>query len=194
MSDKLKRMQNLIKERYDVNVRQVRFKGEDFKKDVDILRGIYNSAWQPNWGFVKMTDEEFDFLANDLKQVAEPKLTLIIEAKGKPVGFALALPDINQSLIHNKSGGLLSGIWHLLTKKKQIDLVRIIVLGILPEYQRTGIDSVLYWEIGNRAEELNMGKGEASWILEDNEMMIKGLTTTMHGKHYKTYRVFQKEL
>ena len=49
-----------------------------------------------------MTDKEFDFLAADLKPVAESSLTFIVEVKGKPAGFALGLPDINQCLIHNK--------------------------------------------------------------------------------------------
>ena len=73
-------------------------------------------------------------------------------------------------------------------------MLRIIVLGVLPEYQKTGVDSVLYWEMGTRGVPKGITQGEASWILEDNEMMKKGLTTTMKGKVYKTYRLYQKSL
>ena len=195
MSDKLKRMQGLIRERYQVTVRQVNFKDKtQFKKDVEDLKYIYNNAWEPNWGFVKMTDEEFDFLVADFKQIAEPKLAFIVEVKGKPAGFHLGLPNINESLIYNKSGSLLTGIWHLLTKKKKITIQRIIVLGVLPEYQKTGVDAVMYYESGMRGAELNLRIGEASWILEDNEMMNKGLTTTMLGKVYKKYRIYEKKI
>jgi GNAT superfamily N-acetyltransferase len=195
VSDKMKRMQQLIRDRYKVTIREVNFKDKtQFKKDVALLKYIYNNAWQPNWGFVKMTDEEFDFLANDLKQIADPTYTIIAEIDGKPAGFALGLPDINQSLIHNKGGGIIGGVWHLLTKKSKIDLLRIIVLGVLPEYQKTGVDAVLYWEMGSRGLPKGIKYGEASWILEDNEMMNRGLTTTMLGKVYKTYRLFDKAL
>lgn len=195
VSEKLERMQNIVRQRNSLKIRSVNFSDKkQFKKDVDTLKYIYNNAWEPNWGFVKMTDEEFDYLANDLKSIADPDYTIIAEINGKPAGFALALPDINQCLIHNKSGGLLSGIWHLLTKKKKINLLRIIVLGILPQYQRTGADAVLYWELGTRGKPKGIEYGEASWILEDNEMMNKGLTTTMLGKVYKTYRLYQTEL
>ena len=88
----------------------------------------------------------------------------------------------------------MGAVWCLLTKKKKIDLTRIIVLGVLPEYQSSGIDAVLYHEIGETAFELGMPKGEASWILEDNEMMKRGLETTMKGDIYKTYRIFQKSI
>ncbi len=191
VSDKMKRMQGIIRERNKVTIREVDFKNKtQFKKDVELLKSIYNKAWQPNWGFVKMTDEEFNFLANDLKQIADPAYTIIAEIDGKPAGFALGLPDINQQLINNKSGGMIGAIWQMFVVKKKIDLLRIIVLGILPEYQKTGVDAVLYWEMGSRGLPKGIKYGEASWILEDNEMMNKGLTTTMLGKVYKTYRLY----
>jgi hypothetical protein len=79
----------------------------------------------------------------------------------------------------------------MLTKKKTINLLRIIVLGVLPEFQKHGVDAVLYQEIGARGLPKGIQYGEASWILEDNEPMKKALTTTMHGKVYKTYRMYQ---
>lgn len=194
-SEKLTRMQQIVRDRRKITIRPLNFKdNKQFKADVKTLKEIYNAAWQPNWGFVKMTDEEFDFLANDLKTIAEPRLTIIAEIDGKPAGFALSLPDINQSLIYGRSGGILSAVWNLFTKKSKIDLTRIIVLGVLPQYQSSGLDAVLYYEIGETAFELGMPKGEASWILEDNEMMKRGLETTMKGQVYKTYRIFQKPI
>lgn len=195
LSEKVLRLRNVLVERNNLVFRSIDFKNKaQFAKDVATLKDIYNQAWQPNWGFVKMTDEEFDFLAADLKQIANPKFVFIAEVHGKVAGFCLALPDINQCLIHNRSGGLLGGIFHLLTKKKQIDLVRIIVLGVLPEFQRLGIDAVMYDEIGARAKAEGILKGEASWILEDNEMMNRAATVTMKGDRYRTYRIYEKAL
>lgn len=193
MSDKLARLQNIVRERNKVSLRNVEFKEKtQFRKDVDTLKEIYNQAWEPNWGFVKMTDAEFEFLANDLKQIAEPDFTFIVEVNGEPAGFALALPDINQCLIHNNSGGVLGALWHLTTKKKKIDLVRIIVLGVLPKFQKSGVDAVIYYELGARNRKHNIPYAEASWILEDNLMMNRGLTTTVNGRLYKKYRVYEK--
>lgn len=194
-TEKLKKFRTNIEKRYDLKVRSMSFKNKSqFKQDVIILKEIYNKAWEPNWGFVKMTDEEFDFLVADFKQVADPDFAIIIESKGKPAAFALALPNINEALIHNKTGNLLTGLFHLLTKKKKINLVRVIVLGVMPEFQKKGIDAVLYHEIGRLCKQKGIEYGEASWILEDNEMMIKGLTSTMNSKHYKTYRIYEKEI
>ncbi len=194
-SDKLLRLQNAIRQRNKLTIHEVDFKNkEQFRKDINTIKDLYNSAWQPNWGFVKMTDEEFDFLAKDLKQIADQRYTIIAKSEGKPVGFMLALPDINQSLIYQKGGHLPGAIWHLLTKKKKINTLRIIVLGVLPEYQGRGIDAVLYHEAGARGLPNGITQGEASWILEDNVEMNQALQHAMHGTRYKTYRMYQKAL
>ena len=101
---------------------------------------------------------------------------------------------MNQVLIHNKKGGLIGAGIQLLTKKKKIDLVRIIILGAKPEYQKTGIDTLLYYSIGENARKIGITKGEASWVLEDNEMMNRALKQTMHAELYKTYRIYDKNI
>lgn len=78
----------------------------------------------------------------------------------------------------------------LFTQQKKIPWARVIVLGILPEYQKKGIDAVMYHDILTRAAKRNIFKGEASWILEDNTMMVRG-AETMNGTLYKKYRIFE---
>ena len=71
--------------------------------------------------------------------------------------------------------------------------MRIIALGIIPEYQRKGIDAVLYYEVGTRANKIGIRNGDASWILEDNVMMNRALQSIVNGKVYKTHRLFDKK-
>jgi hypothetical protein len=104
------------------------------------------------------------------------------------------LPDLNQVFKYNKSGSMLGAAWNMLTKKKQITWMRIIILGVLPEFQKNGVDAVLYWESAERSNKIHLNDAEASWILEDNEMMNKGLTVTMDGDLYKKYRIYEKKL
>jgi hypothetical protein len=195
LNPKLERVQQLVRERESLVVRNVNFKEKEaFRRDVKTLKEIYNAAWQPNWGAVQMTDEEFDFLAADLKQVAEPDLVLIVERQGVPVGFALGLPDINQALIYNRGGGLLGALIALLFRKKKITRGRIVVLGVIPGFQRLGIDAVLYYEIGTRMTRGHgYTEGEASWVLEDN-MMMNRAAEMMNGEVYKRYRVYEKSI
>ncbi|MBI2793914.1 MAG: GNAT family N-acetyltransferase [Ignavibacteria bacterium] len=194
-SDKLKRIFDALIERKKITFRSIDFKDKhQYRRDVELIKHMYNTAWQPNWGFVKMTDEEFDFLANDLKQIADSSLVFFAEIMGVPAGFILALPDINQVLIRNRKGRILKGALLLLTQSKKIDFLRILVLGVLPEFQKSGVDAAMYSEIGTRGLKRGIVGAEASWILEDNEMMNRGLTTTMNGDRYRTYRIYEKRI
>lgn len=191
-SEKMLRLQNVIRERYKVTITNLDFKNKKkLRDDIQIIKNIYNSAWEKNWGFVKATEEEFDFLVEDLIKVADPNLVIMAWVEGKIAGFALGLPDINEVLIHNKNGSLIGAGWHLLTKSKKIKRLRILVLGVLPEYRKTGIDAVLYHEIGVRGRKRGITCGEASWILANNEMMNNALTHTMKGELYKKYMIYQ---
>ncbi|MBK8910469.1 MAG: hypothetical protein IPM61_03990 [Chlorobi bacterium] len=193
LTEKIQRVQAAVRQREGLTIRNVDFGDKSaFQRDVGIIKDIYNMAWQANWGFVKMTDAEFDFIAKDLKQLAEPDFVLIAEANGQPVGFALGLPDINQVLIQNKSGGLLGAILAMLRFRKRINRGRIFILGVIPRFQRLGIDAVLYYEVGTRmVDGKGYREGEASWVVEDNVMMNRA-AQMMNGELYKRYRLYDK--
>jgi GNAT superfamily N-acetyltransferase len=194
-SDKLNRLQEVIRKRHKITIENLSFKDKKkLREDIQLIKDIYNSAWEKNWGFVKATEAEFDVLAEDFVQIADPYLVLIAKVDGKVAGFALALPDINQALIYNKGGSLLGAAYHLFTKKKKIDTLRVITLGVFEEYRKTGADAVLYWEVANRGLEHGYDKGEASWILSINEEMNNALQKSMHGELYKKYMLYQKKI
>lgn len=167
---------------------------KDFKNEAARLREVYNAAWDNNLGFVPMTEGEFKYLAKDLKMILDPGFCLIAEHEGKIIGFGLAIPDINQILIKIKKGRLLPvGIFKLLLGRKKINQVRILALGVIEGYKKLGIEACFYASIIERAQNKNIKGGEASWVLEDNFLMNKGIQD-MDGKVYKIYRLYEKAI
>ncbi|GAB4300171.1 MAG: GNAT family N-acetyltransferase [Ignavibacteriaceae bacterium] len=187
-ADKVKRVAEIARQRSGLKITHLNMK--KFHDELEKVKYVYNKAWEPNWGFVPLTDKEIDAMAKDLKPLAEPTLVLFGEIKGQLVGFALAMPDYN--IIFKEMNGRLFpfGFLKLLTQKKKIKWARIITLGIVPEFQKKGLDAVFYWEIVNRAGAKGINLGEASWILEDNEMMIRG-AKILNGELYKKYRIYE---
>ncbi len=185
---KIERVQDIARRRYNLKISPLDMK--DFDNELKKVKYVYNKAWEPNWGFIPMTDEEINAMAKDLKMLVEPELVLFGEIDGKVIGFSLVMLDYNQ--IFKKLNGHLFpfGFIKLFTRKKKIDWVRIITLGIIPEYQKRGLDAVFYYEIVHRAKKLGITRGEASWVLEDNEMMNRG-ALMMEGELYKKYRIYE---
>lgn len=188
-SEKLERINAALRERHSIQIRTVDMK--NFSRDIEIIKEIYNAAWAKNWGAVPMTNEEIDAMAKDLKPIVVPELVLFAESHGKTIGFALSLPDINMALKHNKKGYLIPGLLRLIQYKKKIDSVRIIVLGVLEEYQKTGAAAMLFYETARRAQKLGYQYGEAGWILEDNSKMVRA-AEALKGEINKRYRIYEK--
>ncbi len=190
-SEKLKRVQQLARDRYKLKISQLDMK--NFAKELEKVKFVYNKAWAPNWGFIPLSDAQIDAMAKDLKPLAEPSLVLFGEIDNQLIGFALVMLDYN-FIFKQMNGRLLPfNFIKLFTMKKKIKWARIITLGLVPEHQKKGLDAVFYWEIVNRAHAIGIDLGEASWILEDNEMMNRG-AVMMGGDPYKKYRVWQSDL
>ncbi len=178
-------------QRAGVTIRSVRMK--DLQDEVRRVQEVYNAAWSQNWGFVPMTEAEFHHLARELKPVVDPEFVLLAEkADGEPVGFLLALPDLNRAFKHLRNGRMLPfGFAKFLWHQRRIRTARILTLGLKPGYQHLGLGAVMY----TRLLEIGIAKGftgaEGSWILEDNHEMCAALEK-LGADPYKRYRVYER--
>jgi len=192
VSEKLKAVAQATREKFGITLRTVRLK--DFDEELERVRTVYNNAWSRNWGFVPMTPEEFDFIADDFRRLLDPELVFIAEIKDRPVGFSLALPDYNQVFKKIPNGRLFPfGFITFLTARKKIDSLRVITLGVVQEFQHAGIGGMFYLETFERGIKRGYKSAEMSWILEDNDLMLKA-ATLMGGRKYKTYRIYGTKL
>ncbi len=178
--------------RYNITLRNLKIK--DLQSELKLVLEVYNNAWSKNWGFVPMTTEEILHAANDLKQIADEEFLLLAEKDGKPVGFSVTLPNINEILINIRNGKLFpTGLFKLLTGMKKIRNVRVVMLGVVKDLQKAGLGSIFYVETLRRAMERGLDGGEMSWILEDNYPMNSAIE--MFGsKCHKTYRIYHDRL
>jgi GNAT superfamily N-acetyltransferase len=194
---KLVRVTEKIMERRKLTLRAMNMK--DFDAEVELFKKVYNSSWERNWGFVPMTDPEIDQLAKSLKAIIDPDLVLFVEYEGEVIGASLTILDLNQplKLAYPRPGTpeiftMLKLLWHWKVRK-QVTWVRILALGVLPEYRGVGVDALMYLETAKTAARKGYPMGESSWILEDNDMMTRA-AEMLGGVVYKTYRMYQKQV
>ncbi|MBM3334649.1 N-acetyltransferase [Candidatus Sumerlaeota bacterium] len=190
-TQRVRKMAAWAEKRSTVRIRPINL--ADFDEEVERVKQVYNSAWEANWGFVPMSDEELDHMARRLRRVADPNMILFAEDEGRPVGFALTLPDFNQVLIHLNGRlfpfGLIKALWY----QRKITCARVILLGILKEYRQHGIDIRFQEKTCEAGVRRGITEAEMSWVLEDNTRMTHGIKY-VGGKVYKTYRVYDGKI
>jgi GNAT superfamily N-acetyltransferase len=160
-----------------------------FDEEWPLLFELYKESWRDNWGYVPISKEEFGKAAIEMLPIVREELILFVEVRGRPVGFALTVPDLNE--VAPRDGRLWPLGWAKLAFGiRRIRHVRLVLLGVLPEFRRRGLESLLFVETAMRSRALGYEGGEASWTLDDN-VLINRAIESMGGRLYRKYRLFE---
>lgn len=166
----------------------------EFAAEMGRFREVYNAAWESNWGFVPLTEEETEHHAKELRPILDEDWTWIAEKNGETVGIALTLLDYNAVLAAIGTGRLLPFGWlRALRARRRIDEIRVFALGVKPDYQHTGTAAALYREHWEACLKRGIVRAETGWILEINAAMNRAMEA-LGGDVVKRYRVYRKAL
>ncbi len=186
--NRFRRLADKVLRRARARLRPIRLASE-----IPTLWQLYNKIWEKNWGFAPMCEAEFRRHVEDMKPIARQPMLQLAEVDGRPVGFCVALPDVNEA-IRACNGRLLPfGWWRFFRRLKRVNRARTVILGLIPEYRNSGLDGALILRVTDEAEQIGIIESEAGWILEDNLAMRRPLESM--GFHpYRRYRVYHKPL
>ncbi|MCC5917849.1 MAG: GNAT family N-acetyltransferase, partial [Cryomorphaceae bacterium] len=187
--EKIRRVSEQLKKRYTVGIREIDF--QNYDQEARVLCGIYNDAFSHHWGFTPFEEDEFLHLARSLKQILNKRLIFQLTLHDKPIGFILAIPNLNEAVQHLPNGKItIRGLWKFLKVKRTIQWVKVMVAAVEKQYQHLGFGSLLYVEMARRVAEEGYLGGEISWVAENNVPM-NGIVVEMGGKKTKTYKVYR---
>ncbi len=189
LPEKMQRLIDRIMARPGLVIRP--FVMKNFTAEAELVRDLYNKTWSENWGFIPLDDEDFAYMAKDMKSMVDPDFLLVAEMEGTPIGFSLSIPDFNQALQPLRGKLLPFGWLKFLWGKRKINYARTILMGVLPEYRRLGVDIAMVYKTMMAAFPKGITSGECSWILADNTPMNR-ILSSYGAEMYKTYRVYEK--
>ncbi len=180
-----------------VKVRAVRRK--QLGEDAQIMLGIFNDAWEKNWGFVPLVAAEWEETVRTLAKLMPDDYIQIAEYDGEPVAFIVALPNLNEAIADLKGKLLPFGwaklLWRLKVRHPQT--ARIPLMGVRQSFQHSRLGPTLAFMVIDAVRKAMHARGvknvEMGWILEDNDGM-RNIIETIGGQAYKRYRVYEKEL
>lgn len=189
--ERILRLTEAVQKRYNVRIRQLDMKRYD--EEVKIIIELANTTILDNWGFSPVTEAEVQAMARDMKPVLQPKGVLFAEdADGKPIGFAITLPDVN-TLLKGLNGHLFPfGFIKLLTGIPRLRRYRMFALGVIPEYQGKAVDSLLYRAMHETLYTPDTWM-EINYVLEDNWPMVNAIKK-LGCVPLRRYRVYEMNL
>lgn len=169
------------------------FTWKETEQFVEDFKVIYDDAWQFHENFTPINKDVLREQLNEMKPIADVEFIWFAYFEGEPIAFLVMLPDANELLIHFKGKiNLFGKLKFLYLKKKNIiTRTRITVMGIRPKYQKSGIESAIFWHLDKVMKARpNYTEVELSWVGDFNPKMSQ-LHESVGGKFAKrhiTYR------
>jgi GNAT superfamily N-acetyltransferase len=180
-----------VERRYGIHVRHLDMRR--FEDEVRLIEQLSNASIISNWGYSPVTAAEVRATARDLRPVIQSKGVLFAEDRnGRPVGFAIAIPDVNH-LLHGLNGRLFPFGWlKLMSGIPRLDRYRMFALGVIPEFQGKAVDSLIYRALYESLFSPSMWM-EINYVLEDNYPMINAIRK-LGARPLRRYRVYEMEI
>lgn len=155
---------------------------------------VLNKTWE------NYMEDYTPIVDSDIKTVFDSSKAILVDdfiwfayKDGEPIGFSVAFPDVNQILTHfNGSLNFWQGLKFLyLKKRKTITRNRVLLAGVIPEYQNSGVIAAMFLQfvraMQKRPEYTEM---ELSWVGDYNPRMRK-IYEQIGGVHAKTHITYR---
>lgn len=194
--EKYTRVASLVEQRYGLRLRKITRK-EVRKTDIgyrlfDLINETYSSLYNFTILPKKMVDKYVGFYLGiiDLKFVS-----LVEDKDGNIVGFGVVMPSITRALQKCKGKLFPFGWFHILKSMywKYEENFEMLLIGVKPEYQKKGVNSIIFVDIMKHLIEGGFKYGESNAELESN-LDIRSQWGELEVKECKRRRVYKKAI
>lgn len=148
--DRLKRIAELVMTKYDLRIKKYTSSKKLAADYGQEIFKVINEAFKPLFGYSELSQKQIDQYVDQYLGFIDLKLvSLVTEANGRLVAVGITMPSLSRAL--QKSGGKLFpfGWFHLLKalKWKKPNILDLMLVGVLPEYQNKGVNSILFYDL-----------------------------------------------
>lgn len=196
LPEKYDRVAELVHKKYDLKVkkfttRQIRKDGYG-RKFFELINNTYCDLY----GFSVLSDKQIDKYVNlYLSLIVAKMLTFIEDKDGNLIAAGVSIPSLAEALQKCRGEIFPFGWWHLLKAMflKRSDTVELLLIGVLPEWQRKGVVALLFQDLMKTYNSMGFKYAETNAMLEDN-VKIHAMFEPFEKEIHKARWVFGKEL
>lgn len=192
--EKYQRIANIVRQKYGLRIKK-------FKKTREIwpyarkIFELWNATYRPLYGFSELSPKQIEYYVKMyIPMLRLDLVTLILDNNDDVIGVAITLPSLSKALKKAK-GYLLPLAWiHLLKALYgKNDVVDLYIIGIHPEYQNKGVNSLIFTDLITTYNKIGYLYAESNPELETNHK-VQSQWESFEWKHHKTRRAYIKHL
>ena len=189
-AEHFKKAQSLIKRRYQLKA--LNFKStKEVMLYADNMFDLFNESYANLSTFTPITDKQKAYFKKKYISFINPEYIKYVSDKDDNlVAFAVTMPSFSTALQKAKGKLFPFGIFHLLKAKKNSKDVIFYLIGVHPDYQNKGVHAILFNELFETFQKLDIKNCIRTPELEDNiaiQQIWKRFDPTL-CKRRRTYR------
>lgn len=166
------------------------FTFKDREKYITDFIHIYDKAWNKHNNYKPIDPQDLRDMISQSKLMLEEDFIWFVYNNEEPIAFFMMVPDVNQLFKHFWDGkmNLLRMLKMLyLKRKKVINRCRVLVMGVVPKFQKSGIESGIFYQLRQVLLKKDwFDEMELSWVGDFNPKMIS-IFEAVGGKKAKTH-------
>lgn len=196
LPDKYVRVANLVKDRYGLKVKKLTrkevFKEGWGKRIFDLINITYGSLYN----FTNLTPGLIDKYIETYLSLLDLKFVTVVTGPDNEIaGFGVMMPSIVRALQKGRGKLFPTGWWPLVKSMylKHEENLELLLIGILPEYQKKGVNALIFCDLFETAIKYGFRYAETNAELEDNQD-VQTLWGDFDYEQHKRRRAYTKKL
>jgi GNAT superfamily N-acetyltransferase len=193
LPEKAVKIRDLIIKRYNLTTLKVKNK-KDLLPYAKQLFGVINAAYEPLFGFVKLTEKQIDYFVKKYFSFINPDyITAVLDENGQLVGFQISIPSLSKAFQKARGRLFPFGFRHFIKAMKNPERIDIMLVAIHPDYQNKGVNSIFMTDLTQICIEKGIKFAESNGEMEENEK-VQNFWRYYDANRYKRNRIYYKIL
>ncbi|MFA6860716.1 MAG: hypothetical protein WCR30_04970, partial [Clostridia bacterium] len=195
VSERLERVSKLVLKRYKLHLAVESSKRKYLKKYAKDIFRIIDEAYAPLHGTVPFNDKMRKSIIDQFNLfISADFIITVLNEKNEPIAFGFAIPSLSEPLIKCRGKLTPKSILNILKFVKKPKIVDLGLIGVIPEYQSKGVNSVVLREMQQRCIDKKIEYCETNLNLEDNTKVMQQWDEFEKFEQHKRRRCYIKML
>ena len=185
-----------VKERYSLVLRKMTRSQIRKERYGQKLFKLINETYCVLYGYSLLSEKQIDQYVDLYLSLVDTKmLTFIEDVNGDLIAAGISIPSLSEALQKSRGEIFPFGWWHLLKAMflKKPDTLDLLLIGVRPDYQNKGVNSLLMVDLLDTYRELGFKYAETNANLETN-VKVQAMWEPFEKELHKRRWVFAKDI